>query len=122
MRWTGEAIDKVYDEVAPTGRDELGMVTREPLGIIAAIVPWNFPLLMAIWKIAPALAMGNSVILKPSEKSPNRSEEHTSELQSLMRSSYAVFCLKKNKLRQSHIMSQQNQYYINTTSYIHTFV
>lgn len=70
MSWTAEAIDKVYDEVAPTGPDELGLVTREPLGVIAAIVPWNFPLLMAIWKIAPALAMGNSVILKPSEKSP----------------------------------------------------
>jgi gamma-glutamyl-gamma-aminobutyraldehyde dehydrogenase len=70
MNWTGEAIDKVYDEIAPTGRDELGMVTREPLGVVAAIVPWNFPLLMAAWKIAPALAMGNSVVLKPSEKSP----------------------------------------------------
>jgi len=70
MNWTGEAIDKVYDEIAPTGRDELGLVTREPLGVIAAIVPWNFPMLMAAWKIAPALAMGNSVVLKPSEKSP----------------------------------------------------
>jgi gamma-glutamyl-gamma-aminobutyraldehyde dehydrogenase len=70
MNWTGEAIDKVYDEVAPTGRDELGLVTREPLGVIGAIVPWNFPMLMAAWKIAPALAMGNSVVLKPSEKSP----------------------------------------------------
>jgi 4-guanidinobutyraldehyde dehydrogenase / NAD-dependent aldehyde dehydrogenase len=70
MRWTAEAIDKVYDEIAPTGRDELGLITREPLGVVAAIVPWNFPLLMASWKIAPALAMGNSVILKPSEKSP----------------------------------------------------
>ncbi len=70
MRWTAEAIDKVYDEVAPTGPDELGLVTREPLGVVAAIVPWNFPLLMATWKIAPALAMGNSVVLKPSEKSP----------------------------------------------------
>ena len=70
LNWTGEAIDKVYDEIAPTGRDELGMVTREPLGVIGAIVPWNFPLLMAAWKIAPALAMGNSVVLKPSEKSP----------------------------------------------------
>ncbi len=70
MSWTGEAIDKVYDEIAPTGRDELGMVTREPLGVIGAIVPWNFPMLMATWKIAPALAMGNSVVLKPSEKSP----------------------------------------------------
>ncbi|KFN41111.1 aldehyde dehydrogenase [Arenimonas oryziterrae] len=70
MNWTGEAIDKVYDEIAPTGRDELGLVTREPLGVIGAIVPWNFPMLMAAWKIAPALAMGNSVVLKPSEKSP----------------------------------------------------
>lgn len=70
MNWTGEAIDKVYDQVAPTGHDELGLVTHEPLGVIAAIVPWNFPMLMAVWKIAPALAMGNSVVLKPSEKSP----------------------------------------------------
>jgi gamma-glutamyl-gamma-aminobutyraldehyde dehydrogenase len=70
IRWTGEAIDKVYDEIAPTGRNELGLITREPLGVIGAIVPWNFPLLMAAWKLAPALAMGNSVVLKPSEKSP----------------------------------------------------
>ncbi|HEX5756945.1 MAG TPA: aldehyde dehydrogenase [Arenimonas sp.] len=70
MSWTGEAIDKVYGEIAPTGPDELGLVTREPLGVVAAIVPWNFPLLMATWKLAPALAMGNSVVLKPSEKSP----------------------------------------------------
>jgi 4-guanidinobutyraldehyde dehydrogenase/NAD-dependent aldehyde dehydrogenase len=70
IRWTGEAIDKVYDEIAPTGRNELGMITREPLGVIGAIVPWNFPLLMAAWKLAPALAMGNSIVLKPSEKSP----------------------------------------------------
>ena len=70
MNWTAEAIDKVYGEVAPTGPDELGLITREPLGVIAAIVPWNFPLLMACWKIAPALATGNSVVLKPSEKSP----------------------------------------------------
>ncbi len=70
MNWTGEAIDKVYDQVAPTGHDELGLVTHEPLGVIAAIVPWNFPMLMATWKLAPALAMGNSVVLKPSEKSP----------------------------------------------------
>ncbi len=70
INWTGEAIDKVYDQIAPTGHDELGMITHEPLGVIAAIVPWNFPMLMASWKIAPALAMGNSVLLKPSEKSP----------------------------------------------------
>ena len=70
IRWFGEAIDKVYDEVAPTPRDSLALITREPVGVVAAVVPWNYPLLMTSWKIAPALAMGNSVILKPSEKSP----------------------------------------------------
>lgn len=70
IRWCAEAIDKIYDEVAPTSPDQLGLVTREPIGVVAAIVPWNFPLQMACWKIAPALATGNSVILKPSEKSP----------------------------------------------------
>jgi len=70
LDWTAEAIDKVYGEVAPTGPDELGLITREPLGVVGAIVPWNFPLLMAAWKIAPALATGNSVVLKPSERSP----------------------------------------------------
>lgn len=70
IRWYGEAIDKVYDEVAPTARDSLALITREPVGVVAAIVPWNYPLLMTSWKIAPALATGNSVVLKPSEKSP----------------------------------------------------
>ncbi len=70
LRWNGEAVDKVYDEVAPTPHDQLGLVTREPVGVVAAIVPWNFPLMMASWKLGPALATGNSVILKPSEKSP----------------------------------------------------
>ena len=70
LNWTAEAIDKVYGEIAPTPQHELGLITREPLGVVGAIVPWNFPLLMASWKFAPALAMGNSVILKPSEKSP----------------------------------------------------
>ncbi|MCP8465387.1 aldehyde dehydrogenase [Pseudomonas sp. ZM23] len=70
IRWSGEAIDKVYDEVAATSHDQLGLVTREPVGVVAAIVPWNFPLMMASWKLGPALATGNSVILKPSERSP----------------------------------------------------
>ena len=70
VQWYGEAIDKVYDEVAPTGPAALALVTREPLGVVGAIVPWNFPLLMAAWKIAPVLATGNSLVLKPSEKSP----------------------------------------------------
>lgn len=70
LRWYGEAVDKVYDEIAPTSDRSLALITREPVGVVAAIVPWNYPLIMAAWKIAPALAAGNSVILKPSEKSP----------------------------------------------------
>ncbi|MDF2177053.1 aldehyde dehydrogenase [Aliiglaciecola sp. CAU 1673] len=68
VRWHGEAVDKVYDEVAPTPANVLATVTREPIGVVAAITPWNFPLWIACWKIAPALATGNSVVLKPSEK------------------------------------------------------
>lgn len=70
LSWSGEAIDKIYDEVAPTPHNQLGLVTREAVGVVGAIVPWNFPLMMACWKLGPALATGNSVILKPSEKSP----------------------------------------------------
>ncbi|GIU22372.1 aldehyde dehydrogenase [Shewanella schlegeliana] len=70
IRWSGEAIDKIYDEIAPTAHNEIGMITREAVGVVAAIVPWNFPMLMACWKLGPALATGNSVVLKPSEKSP----------------------------------------------------
>lgn len=70
LRWFGEAIDKVYDEIAPTADNTLAMITREPIGVVGAIVPWNYPMAMAAWKIAPALAAGNSVVLKPSEKSP----------------------------------------------------
>ena len=70
ITWYAEAVDKLYDEVAPTGPDALAMITREPVGVVGAIVPWNFPLIMAAWKIGPALAAGNSFILKPSEKSP----------------------------------------------------
>jgi 4-guanidinobutyraldehyde dehydrogenase / NAD-dependent aldehyde dehydrogenase len=69
LRWFGESIDKVYDEIAPTANTTLALITREPVGVVGAIVPWNYPMLMACWKIAPALAAGNSVILKPSEKS-----------------------------------------------------
>lgn len=70
IQWYAEAIDKHYDEIAPTAENVLAMITREPLGVVAAIVPWNFPLMMASWKLGPALATGNSLILKPSEKSP----------------------------------------------------
>lgn len=65
IRWTGEAIDKVYGEISPTGSETLALIQRLPLGVIAAIVPWNFPLSTTAWKLAPALATGNSVIVKP---------------------------------------------------------
>jgi gamma-glutamyl-gamma-aminobutyraldehyde dehydrogenase/4-guanidinobutyraldehyde dehydrogenase/NAD-dependent aldehyde dehydrogenase len=70
IAYYAEAIDKVYDEVAPTAPSDVVMIVREPLGVVAAVVPWNFPLLMASWKLGPALATGNSVVLKPAEQSP----------------------------------------------------
>jgi len=70
IQWFAEAIDKLYDEIAPTGPAALALVMREPLGVVGAVVPWNFPMLMAAWKLGPILAAGNSVVLKPSEKSP----------------------------------------------------
>ncbi len=69
FRWFAEAVDKVFDTVAPTGPDALGLIVTEPIGVVGAVVPWNFPLLMASWKAAPALAAGNSVIIKPAELS-----------------------------------------------------
>jgi gamma-glutamyl-gamma-aminobutyraldehyde dehydrogenase len=70
IAWYAEAVDKVYDEIAPTGPGALALVTREPVGVVGVIVPWNYPMIMAAWKLGPALAAGNSVVLKPSEKSP----------------------------------------------------
>lgn len=70
IRWSGEAIDKFYDEVAPTSHDSLALVQRLPLGVVAAIVPWNFPFSTTAWKLAPAIATGNSVILKPASNTP----------------------------------------------------
>jgi 4-(gamma-glutamylamino)butanal dehydrogenase len=67
FRYYAEAIDKVYGEIAPTGPGTLALIHREPVGVVGAIVPWNFPLMIGAWKIAPALAMGNSVVLKPAE-------------------------------------------------------
>ena len=68
FQWFGEAIDKVYDEIAPAGPGNLALIRREALGVVAAVVPWNYPLMMASWKLAPALAAGNSVVLKPAEQ------------------------------------------------------
>ena len=67
IRYYGEAVDKIYGEIAPTSRDVLGMIHREPVGVVGAIIPWNFPLMIGAWKMAPALAVGNSVIVKPPE-------------------------------------------------------
>ena len=70
IQWYAETIDKVYGEVGPTGPDALSLVTREPIGVVAAIVPWNYPLIITAWKIGAALATGNSVVLKPASQSP----------------------------------------------------
>jgi len=67
FRWYAEAADKLYDSIAPTGPEALGMIIREPIGVVAAVLPWNFPIMIAAWKAAPALTAGNSVILKPAE-------------------------------------------------------
>jgi acyl-CoA reductase-like NAD-dependent aldehyde dehydrogenase len=69
IQWYAEAVDKTYDEIAPTGPGTLAQITRAPLGVVAAVVPWNYPLILTSWKIGPALAMGNSVIVKPAEQS-----------------------------------------------------
>ncbi|WP_282608517.1 aldehyde dehydrogenase [Pelagibius sp. Alg239-R121] len=68
LKWHAEAIDKIYDQTAPSGEDALAIVVREPIGVVGAVLPWNFPLLMMAWKIGPALAAGNSVIVKPAEQ------------------------------------------------------
>ena len=68
IKWHAEAIDKIYDQTAPVGDEAIAMIVREPIGVVAAVLPWNFPSLMLAWKIAPALAAGNSVIVKPAEQ------------------------------------------------------
>ena len=68
IQWHAEAIDKLYDQISPANADAVGLITREPLGVVGCVLPWNFPLMMLAWKIAPALAGGNSVIVKPAEQ------------------------------------------------------
>lgn len=79
IRWFAEAADKLFGRIAPTGPQHLGLVTREPVGVAAAILPWNYPLAMAAWKVGPALASGNSLLLKPAEATP-RSALHMARL------------------------------------------
>ncbi|NVK74177.1 MAG: aldehyde dehydrogenase [Oceanospirillaceae bacterium] len=71
IEWYAEAIDKIYGDVAPTDANNVATITREPVGVVGAVVPWNFPLDIAVWKLAPALVTGNSVVLKPAEESPH---------------------------------------------------
>jgi len=68
IKWHAEAIDKIYDQTSPTGDDAISLIVREPFGVVGAVLPWNFPLLMMAWKIGPALAAGCSVIVKPAEQ------------------------------------------------------
>lgn len=68
IKWHAEAADKLYDQTAPGGDDSIAMIVREPVGVVGLVLPWNFPLLMLAWKIGPALAAGNSVIVKPAEQ------------------------------------------------------
>lgn len=68
IKWHAEAVDKLYDQTGPSGDDAISLIVREPIGVVVAILPWNFPLLMLAWKIGPALASGCSVIVKPAEE------------------------------------------------------
>jgi gamma-glutamyl-gamma-aminobutyraldehyde dehydrogenase len=67
IRYYAESVDKIYGEIAPTSEDFVGLIHREPIGVVGAIIPWNFPLMIAAWKVGPALAAGNSVVIKPAE-------------------------------------------------------
>ena len=70
FQWYGELIDKVFGKVGPTEPSITSLIVKEPIGVVAGIVPWNFPLMMAVWKMAPSLAAGCSVIIKPAEDTP----------------------------------------------------
>ena len=68
IKWHAEAVDKIHDQTGPSGDDAISMIVREPIGVVGAVLPWNFPLMMLAWKIGPALAAGCSVIVKPAEQ------------------------------------------------------
>ncbi len=70
FQWYGELIDKSFGKVAPTGESTVALIVKEPIGVVGLVLPWNFPLLMAAWKVAPALAAGCSAVLKPAEQTP----------------------------------------------------
>jgi len=68
LEWHAEAADKIYGQTSPSGDDVVSLIVRQPLGVVACVLPWNFPILMLAWKLGPALATGNSVIVKPAEQ------------------------------------------------------
>jgi aldehyde dehydrogenase (NAD+)/gamma-glutamyl-gamma-aminobutyraldehyde dehydrogenase len=70
FQWYAELIDKTFGKVAPTAESALALIVKEPVGVVGLVLPWNFPLLMAAWKLAPALAAGCSAVLKPAEQTP----------------------------------------------------
>lgn len=70
VRWYAEAIDKIFGKISPTGPDAVGLIDREPIGVVGAVLPWNFPAAMVSWKVGPALASGCSVVVKPPEQAP----------------------------------------------------
>ncbi|CTQ57997.1 aldehyde dehydrogenase [Roseibium album] len=70
FQWYAELADKGFGKIAPTGPEALALITKEPAGIAGAVLPWNFPLVMAAWKIAPSLAVGCSAVIKPAEQTP----------------------------------------------------
>lgn len=70
VRWYAEAIDKLYGKISPSGENNLGLIVREPVGVVGAVLPWNFPAQVLAWKLGPALAAGNSIIVKPPELAP----------------------------------------------------
>src|SRR5262249_44851227 len=70
IRWYAEAIDKTFGKISPTGPNALGLISREPVGVVGAVLPWNFPAATLSWKVGPALAAGNSLGVKPAELAP----------------------------------------------------
>lgn len=70
FQWYAELADKTFGKIAPTGPGAMALITKEPAGIAGAVLPWNFPLVMAAWKIAPSLAVGCSAVIKPAEQTP----------------------------------------------------
>ncbi len=70
LRWHAEATDKLYDQISPTGRDIVSLIVREPIGVVGAVIPWNFPLAITAMKIGPALSGGNTLVIKPAEQTP----------------------------------------------------